>query len=967
MRTSVSIRRAAALSAVAGMAACVSTVRATIINWNNAAGGAASLAANWNPAQVPTAADTLVYNLNSTYTVTFSSGVPLSTQHTYKRGTVTLSIASPHTLSSNFRVGDVSGDVATTIITTGVVNAGSVTVGNAAGSTGTLNINDSDADLTTTGAGDIVVASAGAGTMNVTSGGRVTSADDLIIGATGGDGTVNVSGFGTSPFRFSSITTTAADGDIVVGNASGSVAELNIFNGGFVNSSDDVQVGLVGGSNGTLDVGGSGSGTLNVAGDLQVGNNASSTTAGSGSVTAFANGTINVTGTIRLGDTAAGSGTLTCREGGHINTHSIICDTDGGFLNLLGGETHVDGGTLTAPGGILSIEGASGENPFLRLLNGASCTLSAPTSPFRALTIGIINDANVVVDTGSSLNVSSGDVVIGDLPVAHGSLVFSGGSTGSFPSNRRITVGASSFADMTVTGNSIVTAGSMELGAGSSGNGSLLVFGSDLTLAGTLSLGGTPTFEGGTGKLRVEGSGVITASASGDAIHVYAGGTVFVFLGSTLRAPNGTIDFVSAASLTIENGTIEARQLNIGVLNPSLRGTLRGKVTFGAANMVVNPTGPLTIDGAGSPLALVNLGTINVGDTTLTVNSGDLPSQIGNCTLGASGVINGTADLQILPGRTVSGDGTITNSIANSGTITATGDGLTFGGLVSGVGQGMSGARFTFASGGGFTGAGTINAPVTALAGSKLTFTGTSQIGTNTPIGFRNEGELEVASGTLSINDSNGTGAGSLTTIRAGASIVSTSEFAVGGDPIGGVLQGFGAIVAPTIVVPGVLRPGDASGDKTGTLSLVGSVELFAGTHEGEVQIDLGGTAAADRDRVSVIGPITLDGTLTLNLINGFTPGNGFRAQVLSSTQSVSGGFLARHIPPRWHVEIGAKDVVVVYCAGDVNSDGFVNGDDFDDLASAFENGEPLGDFNGDGFINGDDFDEFASAFEEGC
>ena len=283
MRANMSIRRAAALTTVAGLAVGVSTARGTIINWNNAAGGAASTAANWNPAQAPTAADTLVYNLNSTYTVTFSGAVGLSTQHTYKRGTVSLSMSSPHTLSGNFRVGDVSGDAATTTITTGVVTAGSVTVGNAAGSTGTLNINDSDADLTTTGSGDIVVASAGTGTMNITGGGKAAPGDDFIIGGAGGDGTVNVSGFGTTPLRFSNITTTAADGDIVVGNASGSIGELNIFNSGIVGASDDVQVGPASGSNGIVDVGGaSGGGTLNIAGDLQVGNNTSSTSAGSG-------------------------------------------------------------------------------------------------------------------------------------------------------------------------------------------------------------------------------------------------------------------------------------------------------------------------------------------------------------------------------------------------------------------------------------------------------------------------------------------------------------------------------------------------------------------------------------------------------------------------------------------------------------------------------------------------------------
>jgi hypothetical protein len=73
-------------------------------------------------------------------------------------------------------------------------------------------------------------------------------------------GTVNVSGFGTTPLRFSNITTTAADGDIVVGNASGSIGELNIFNGGIVGAADDVQVGPASGSNGIVDVGGASGG-----------------------------------------------------------------------------------------------------------------------------------------------------------------------------------------------------------------------------------------------------------------------------------------------------------------------------------------------------------------------------------------------------------------------------------------------------------------------------------------------------------------------------------------------------------------------------------------------------------------------------------------------------------------------------------------------------------------------------------
>jgi len=65
--------------------------------------------------------------------------------------------------------------------------------------------------------------------------------------------------------------------------------------------------------------------------------------------------------------------------------------------------------------------------------------------------------------------------------------------------------------------------------------------------------------------------------------------------------------------------------------------------------------------------------------------------------------------------------------------------------------------------------------------------------------------------------------------------------------------------------------------------------------------------------------------------------------------------------------------VTIVYtnpaklCDTDFNNDGFLNGDDFDAFASAFENADQAADFNNDCFVNGDDFDAFASRFEQGC
>ncbi|MBL8760223.1 MAG: hypothetical protein JNL50_02890 [Phycisphaerae bacterium] len=56
-----------------------------------------------------------------------------------------------------------------------------------------------------------------------------------------------------------------------------------------------------------------------------------------------------------------------------------------------------------------------------------------------------------------------------------------------------------------------------------------------------------------------------------------------------------------------------------------------------------------------------------------------------------------------------------------------------------------------------------------------------------------------------------------------------------------------------------------------------------------------------------------------------------------------------------------------VYCPADVDQNGFVNADDFDAFASAFDDADPAADFNRDGYVNGNDYDLFAGAFDVGC
>jgi sugar lactone lactonase YvrE len=54
-------------------------------------------------------------------------------------------------------------------------------------------------------------------------------------------------------------------------------------------------------------------------------------------------------------------------------------------------------------------------------------------------------------------------------------------------------------------------------------------------------------------------------------------------------------------------------------------------------------------------------------------------------------------------------------------------------------------------------------------------------------------------------------------------------------------------------------------------------------------------------------------------------------------------------------------------CPADFNGDGFVNGNDYDEFASAFDVADLAADFNHDGFVNGDDYDAFAEHFDAGC
>ena len=101
---------------------------------------------------------------------------------------------------------------------------------------------------------------------------------------------------------------------------------------------------------------------------------------------------------------------------------------------------------------------------------------------------------------------------------------------------------------------------------------------------------------------------------------------------------------------------------HIGALNPSLRGTLNGEVRITAGNIVVNPTGALTFNASGSPIALFNLGMINVGNTTLRADFAATATHQAS-TAGSPHLVNRAATM-LTPATPLASDGGLPRQFA---------------------------------------------------------------------------------------------------------------------------------------------------------------------------------------------------------------------------------------------------------------------------------------------------------------
>jgi hypothetical protein len=373
-------------------------------------------------------------------------------------------------------------------------------------------------------------------------------------------------------------------------------------------------------------------------------------------------------------------------------------------------------------------------------------------------------------------------------------------------------------------------------------------------------VGGTFVQDGslsGPGTLALQG---LTATLPPDAIDGV--GAVSV-IDSTITSPTPLTNLVE-----IGGSTINAAVVNQGALTVRT-GFLPGAAHTSTINGPLSNAAGATLSILGSPDAATNLtatqgftnsgsvtlaggGTLSSGTAELTVTGGTLTNAPGGTFAvpgaGGAGLLNAALDNQGT--LTVSEETVLTGSVTNSGTINVQPGTFDAGDLTVNLTDPsapftntgtltIGGLRALIVEGGDFANAGA----VTVGSFGNLLVTG----------GYTQTGGLTLLVGGV---------------LTPGSGLV---------DLEGGVLAGSGVINA-NVLNNAEVDVGQPGG--TGVLTIVGDYTQTAGA---DLAVRIGGTnPGADFDQLAVTGQATLDGTLTVHLINGFQPNSGQGFTVLT-------------------------------------------------------------------------------------
>jgi len=421
-------------------------------NWINPSGGSFANTANWNPVGLPGSSDRPDFKTNGTYTVTFPAGTTTTGDTIFDYGGsqyVTLDISSGNTWAmgqmwitsyGTNSVTQISGNLSPStvtyvgisgtgsgvmIISNGVAQHGNVYVGYDYGS-GTWNIAGGTNSLT--GSLTLGNASGTTGTVVMTDGSLTATNANSQVGSSG-TGTMTLSG-GVAQFK-----------QIQAGVTTGSKGTLNIAGGTYS---------LTGG----LYLG-PGNGTAVMTGGSLTATNAESDVGyyGTGTMT-LSNGVAQFY-QITVGNQIGSHGTLNIAGG----TNSVM---GGGSFGLLLAATSTDVGTVVMTGGSLT---ATNAESVVGYYGTGTMTLSGGVAQFKRIQVGAKAGSHGTLNiAGGTNSVGATGFYLGTDANATGTVVMTGGSltetnteTGvgySGTGTMTISNGAAKFLDLYVSYNS---------------------------------------------------------------------------------------------------------------------------------------------------------------------------------------------------------------------------------------------------------------------------------------------------------------------------------------------------------------------------------------------------------------------------------------------------------------------------------------------------------------------------------
>lgn len=874
----------------AGMCAAALTLNviaplaeAASLSWVAAANGALGTAANWNPAQVPTASDLLRFDVGpGPYTVTCGAAVPSVVSHDYRQGTVYLQCNQPHDITTQLTVGSGAGQVVTMRLQSGTLESGwSTLVGTGAGADGTLQVIGGDANLvqnSTVASPVFTVGGANAtGTLRVATGGSVQVATDLDAGLHAGSlGTVRVVGEsgGASP-RASQLLLNSVAGDLRLGSDNGH-GVLEVTDGGLVHVEKDLVLAEDAGDVADLTVSGAGAlgdSRVEVNGNLWLGANAAGGSAAGTATATLADGSaVDVAGTTTIGDADGSTATLVMQTGSLLATHSLVARGAGPLDGFTGGLLQVDGGSFTS--GIAGMHLAGGAaGPELQLINGATGSFSTlPVLPSFVVGDGL--PAHVTLLGASSLTTSGGRMVLGLNAGSSGHLQVRESS--SFTSGARLDVGDLGDGELHVWSGSQASAAGVSLArtAGSTGLLTIRDPNTLLTVTDRFDVGGTSAAIGGTAEAQVNLWGKLALQKTGVTGRIWPGSHVDVADLGTLEL-SGSLEVLgelSVANGTVTGGTVTL--MNGGMISGF--GNVVSTVTTGTDTTTrIVATGTLTFGSTLGSSLFTNRGMLEVGPHLVTLRaSGTQP--IGNVTL-AGGTLKvdhlGTLEL----GKRITGTGTVSGNVVVLGDVVASGPaGLSFSGTLTGTGTGIGGTLLHLTPAGNFSGGGHMDLPVLADAGSSLLLTSDLVIG---QAGIANAvqlaGNITIGSRLLELRSATEAALAGSTTLSLGVLRLTGGSPRIR-IPAGAHLTGKGTIDAP-LTVDGELVLQSFSG----ATAVTGA---YASSATSSTTFELINGSLNSFGRIAASGALNLGGTINVHCPSTWRPTAGLRLQVLSGS-----------------------------------------------------------------------------------